>query len=410
MRGSRRQRAWKATAWVATGVAALLALACTVYPPAYVWRVLAYRAADSDDFVHFPMRRVAARADATPLVRNPQRGAVEAAWKVAGGELPMRHGLENLGTQAFLVLRNGEVIYEDYYDGLTRESTVASFSITKSVLSALIGIAVQEGAIASLNDPVTKYLPELRQRDARFERIRLRHLLRMASGLRFREFPFLSGDDLKTYYHPDLRTLALRGTAVETEPGRGYAYNAYNPLLLGMVLERVTQMPVSRYLETRLWQPAGMVGDAWWSLDSETGGLEKMESGLNARPEDFARFGQLMLARGMMDARQVVPADWVDASTSPDEVTLSPRYYAASNWITRSPRRYYAAMWWGESRVDGTRDFAARGDLGQILFVSPQNGVVIVRHGAHYGLEPGTWFERLRLMADALGEKPASRP
>jgi CubicO group peptidase (beta-lactamase class C family) len=407
----RRSRLLRRVA-VALGIGGLLvAVACWYYPADYVWRVLVWQDADADDHTRFPMRRIAPRPGAEPLIRNPQRGAVEAAWKVAGGELPMRHQLEELGTQAFLVVRRGEVIYEDYYDGITRDSWVTSFSIAKSFLSVLVGIAVSEGAIASIDDPVTKYLPELRARDPRFDQVRLRHLLRMASGIRYNEFPFLQGDDAKTYYHPDLRQLALRETRIETPPGRHFHYNNFHPLLLGMVLERATKMPVAKYLETRLWQPAGMVGEASWSLDSERAGFEKMESGLNARAEDFARFGLLMLREGRIDGKQVVPVAWVAQSTGPDSVAPPGVYYAGSRWTARSPRRYYAAMWWGETRGDGGHDFAARGNHGQFIFVSPRNDVVIVRHGTRYGLDAGLWFERARLMADALGENAGgSRP
>lgn len=398
---------------LAAGLAAgaLLAAACWFYPPEYVWRVLVWRDADADDWERFPMRTIAPAPGAVPLVRNPQRGAVEFAWKAAGGGMPMGPVLTDLGTQAFLVLRRGEVIYEGYFNGARRESWVTSFSVAKSVLSALMGVAVAEGHIRSLDEPVTQYLPELAQRDARFAQITLRHLLRMASGLRYEEFPFLHGDDAKTYYHPDLRRLALADTQVDGAPGQVFHYNNFHPLLLGMVLERATKMPVAQYLQTRLWQPAGMVGEASWSLDSE-GGFEKMESGLNARAEDFARFGLLMLQGGAIGGRQVVPKEWALASTRPDTVAPPSRYYAKSPWTRVGPSRYYGAMWWGQRRSDGAPDFAARGNHGQLIFVSPRNSVVIVRHGTEYGMDAGRWFDLALAMADMLGATagPSAKP
>lgn len=398
--------------WAAAGlalllaVAALLAVACLVYPPAYVWRVLAWRDADADDYLRFSMRRVAAAAGAQPLPRAPEPRAVRAAWRAAGGEADMEAQLTALDTQAFLVVRGGTVIYEGYFNGTRREDWVTSFSVAKSFLSALVGIAVQQGAISSLDDPVTRYLPELGQRDARFHAVTLRHLLDMASGIRYREFPFLWGDDAKTYYHPDLRGLALREARIEGPPGLRFHYNNFHPLLLGMVLERATRMPVAQYLQTRLWQPAGMVGEASWSLDRE-GGFEKMESGLNARAEDFARFGLLMLRGGELGGAQVVPRDWAEASTAPEPRGHIPGYYAASPWTHASAQRYYRAMWWGQRRGDGGRDFAARGNHGQLVFVSPRNDVVIVRHGSRYGLDASRWFEVARQMADLLGSGAA---
>lgn len=381
-------------------LATLLAIACIAYPPAYVYRVLVWQDADADDYLRFPMRRVEPAPGAVPLPRRPEPERVAAAWRQAGGELPMEEALARLGTQAFLVLRQGTVVHESYANGASREGWVTSFSVAKSMLSVLMGIAVQERKIASLDDPVTRYLPELHQRDARFDRITLRHLLDMSSGIHYAEFPFLHGDDARTYYHPDLRRLALTATRIEGEPARRFHYNNFHPLLLGMVLERATGMPVAKYLETRLWQPAGMVGAASWSLDSEAGGFEKMESGFNARAEDFARFGWLMLQGGRMGERQVVPAAWAQESTRPHPV---PPGHDAGTWAGLDARRFYTAMWWGQARADGDRDFAARGNHGQLVFVSPRNGIVIVRHGWRYGIPPQEWFERARRMADALG-------
>lgn len=312
----------------------------------------------------------------------------------------MEQELASLGTQAFLVLRGGRVVYEGYFNGSSRESWVTSFSVAKSFLSALVGIAVAEGAIRSLDDPVTQYLPELRRRDARFERITLRHLLRMASGLHYEEFPFLTGEDAQTYYYPDLRRLALEATRVVSPPGKQFHYNNFHPLLLGLVLERTTHMPVARYLEQRIWRPAGMVGEASWSLDSEASGFEKLESGINARAEDFARFGLLMLGRGSIAGRRVLSPAWADESTSPG--SEPPAYYARLPWLQQQGR-FYASLWWGQRRADGGRDFAARGNHGQMVFVSPANDVVIVRNGWRYGLPAPEWFERARVMADQLG-------
>lgn len=391
-----RRGALRAAAAFLALAAALLAAACIAYPPAYVWRVLVWQDADADDWQRFAMRRITPAANAQPLPRALQPAAVAAAWRTAGGSAAMEQELEALGTQAFLVLRDGVVVHESYANGGSREGWVTSFSVAKSFLSTLMGIAVAEGRIPSLDEPVTRWLPELLQRDARFARVTLRHLLHMASGLRYEEFPFLHGDDAKTYYHPDLRALALHDSEVQAPPGSRFHYNNYHPLLLGLVLERATGMPVATYLEHKLWRPAGMVGEASWSLDRQDG-FEKMESGLNARAEDFARFGLLMLRGG----GGVVPAGWAAESTSPPVVPAG--YYAGSPWMAHEPRRFYAAMWWGEARPEGGRDFAARGNKGQLVFVSPRNGVVIVRHGWRYGIPAAEWFARARRMADALG-------
>ena len=381
----------------------LVGVACLVYPPLYVWRVLVWQDADADDYRRFPMRAVAPRTDALPLPRRLNVSAVQSAWQQAGGALPMEASLAELGTQAFLVVRDGQVIYEGYGNGASRETWVTSFSVAKSMLSTLFGIAVAQGAIRSIDDPVTRYVPELRERDARFDQVTLRHLLRMASGIRYAEFPFLHGDDAKTYYYPDLRKLALEETRIAGAPGRRFQYNNFHPLLLGLVLERATRTPVAQYLQQRLWRPAGMVGQASWSLDSEASGFEKLESGFNARAEDFARFGQLMLQRGTIDGKQVVPLSWVDQSTGPGAWPPPEDYYQGTPWLHRNKQRSYASLWWGQRRSDGGHDFAARGNHGQLIFVSPRNRIVIVRNGLQYGIDAGQWFERARVMAEVLG-------
>jgi len=399
---SARRGALTALVAVVLLAAALLAVACIVYPPQYVWRVLVWQDADADDWQRFAMRRIAPAPGAQPLPRRPEPAAVTAAWVAAGGQREMEAELAALGTQAFLVLRDGVVIHESYANGGSREGWVTSFSVAKSLLSALVGIAVAEGRIDSLETPVTRWVPEVLRRDPRFAQVTLRHLLDMASGIHYAEFPFLHGDDAKTYYHPDLRALALYRTRVEGAPGRRFHYNNYHPLLLGIVLERATGTTVADYLAQKIWQPAGMVGEASWSLDRE-GGFEKMESGVNARAEDFARFGQLMLRQGRSGDRVVVPQAWAEASTSPLQAPAD--YYAGSPWQRANRARFYTAMWWGQSRPDGGRDFAARGNHGQMVFVSPRNGVVVVRHGWRYGIPSQEWFERARVMAEALGPR-----
>ncbi len=196
------------------------------------------------------------------------------------------------------MLRRGQLIYEGYFNGQQRDDPATSFSVAKSVLGTLLDQAIEAGKVSSLDDPVTRYLPELQQRDPRFEAVTLRHLVDMKAGLHYQEFPFLNGDDAKTYYWPDLRELALQHTQVEQAPGQAWLYNNYHPLLIGLVLERRTGMPVAQWLQQQLWQPAGMPAGASWSLDRE-GGFEKLESGINARTRDFARFGQLFLDQGV---------------------------------------------------------------------------------------------------------------
>lgn len=381
---------------------AALAWALLYYPPRYVWRVLVWQDADVDDQYRFARRVVEAVPGAAEMPSAPDADAVRRAF-VAAQVGPQGQALEAWltaqGTQAFVVLRGGKVIYEGYFNGHRRDDMATSFSVAKSVLATLLDLGIETGRVNSLDDPITRCLPELQPRDERFDRVTLRHLVDMNAGLHYREFPFLHGDDAKTYYWPDLRTLALQGTAVEHVPGEAWLYNNYHPLLIGLVLERSTGMPVAQWLQQRLWQPAGMAADASWSLD-HAGGFEKLESGINARTLDFARFGQLFLDQGVaLDGRRVLGAAAVRAATSPD---------GANSLAHLRPGMYYKHFWWGQQRADGGYDFSARGNHGQFVFVSPANGVVIARNGQRYGVPPLQWMRLFERMADELGPKAPS--
>lgn len=376
----------------------MLVAGCSAYPPQYVWRVLSLRDSDVDDMHVFPRRDIAAAPGAAdiPLAPDPER--VRQAFAKALPGQSLEPWLEARGTLAFVVLQRGRVIYEGYFGGQQRDAPVTSFSVAKSVLGTLVDLAAEQGRIGSLDDAVTLYVPELAARDPRFERVTLRHLLDMDSGLRYREFPFVNGDDARTYYFPDLRRLAIEQTSVERPPASGWQYNNYHPLLLGLVLERTTGMPVSKWLEVALWQPAGMAGGASWSLDSEASGFEKLESGLNARALDFARFGQLFLDDGVaLDGRRVVAAVDVRAATAPD---------GARPLDAMRPGLYYKHFWWGQRLPAGGYAFSARGNHGQFVFVSPANGTVIARFGREYGVPPGEWARLAEAMADTLGGAP----
>ena len=143
--------------------------------------------------------------------------------------------LEASGTTAFLVVHDDEVVYERYFDGYDERSIQTSFSMAKSFASALVGIAIDEGHIKSVDEPITNYIPELLQRDKRFESITIRHLLTMSSGIKYEEGGDLpwseEADDTKTYYATDLRELALENCRIEGEPGEYFEYNNYNPCL-----------------------------------------------------------------------------------------------------------------------------------------------------------------------------------
>jgi CubicO group peptidase (beta-lactamase class C family) len=351
-------------------------------------RALIWRESDVGDQHRFPARRISAGARASPL-----RAAGQAELLVGGEGAGLDDFLRNTDTLAFLVVHEDRLVYERYFDGATRESLQTSFSAAKSFVSTLVGIAIDLGLIRSVEDPVTDYLPELATRDPGFRKITLRDLLTMSSGIRYREggFPTL-GDDTYTYYGVDLRDVALNRTQIDGQPGLAWQYNNYHPLLLGLVLERATETSVSDFMARRLWQPLGAEADATWNLDSEGSGFEKMESGLNARPVDYARFGLLFLHRGEWNGRRIVSADWVRAATGAD-TTSDPAYYHG-----------YRYFWWLD--VDEPGRFYAQGKYGQYIYVAPDANAVVVRLGRDWGVGNNTWLATCRDVADQLESGP----
>jgi CubicO group peptidase (beta-lactamase class C family) len=215
----------------------------------------------------------------------------------------------------------------------------------------------------------------------------------MSSGLDYQEFRplLLNSDDPLTTYHPDQRRIALTNTHIVQPPGEVFSYNKYHPQLLGLILERTTGLSVTTYLQTRLWDPLGMEYGGSWSLDSAASGFEKMETGVNARAIDFARFGVLFLNGGRWEGRQVLSPEWVAASTEPYFPADRPGYYPEF-FASRPGRAYYQLMWWGTARDSGGYDFAAAGDKGQYIYVVPHQQLVIVRHGTDFGLTTAEWM------------------
>jgi CubicO group peptidase (beta-lactamase class C family) len=386
------RRVTRIVAWVLVGAAAIIAIALIgallTYPPVYVYRVFAWRDSDAFDWQKFPEHRL--EAAPTPYTFNtaPNERVTGLFSRLAGVD-DWNAFLEENQTQALIVIQDGTVLFENYYNDTNRDSIVTSFSVAKSFTSALIGIAISEGYISSVDDPITDYLPELAERDPRFGEITIRHLLLMASGLEYKEFRFpgLNSDDPLTTYYPDQRWLALNNTRITDPPGAYFQYNKYHPQLLGMILERTTGVSVTEYLQAKIWDPLGMEFSGSWSIDSEQSDFEKMETGVNARAIDFAKFGQLFLDEGSWNGQQVVSKEWVAESTGP----LLPTDYAAyyPEWFSDLPGlAYYTYMWWGMAREQGGYDFAAEGDKGQFIYVSPGRELVIVRNGIDYGSLP----------------------
>ena len=367
--------------------AVLLIILILPFSSCRVGRFFFYNFADITDYKIFPNRLVHRDSLNTfRFVDAQNNSAIEKNILITDRDsqrIPLNSVLQSSPTVAFLIIRNDSVLYENYFWDYKASSEVASFSMSKSYISALIGIAISEGNIKDENEPVTKYLPELKGKYT-WDKVTIHHLLQMNSGVKFSESyksPFSGAAAI--YYGTNLRH-QLTKVKTYREPGQGFEYKSINSQLLGLILERATGKTVSQNLEEKIWRPLGMEYDATWSLDKKKNGLEKAFCCINATARDYARFGRLYLRGGDWNGKQIVPAEWVIRSTQINTETNSA-------W-------YYNLQWWLASKTDG--DFVSVGHLGQYIYVYPKKNLIIIRLGNGKGKQP--WVEIMREVAKGL--------
>ncbi len=343
----------------------LLIWAHTATDTSQLARTLVWGASSFGDQHRFPARVIGAGGDIRPLGTGRSCGLD--AIRTDGG-LSLDEALAANSTTAFLVLDGSDLVHESYHNGSGPDDLQTSFSVAKSIVSALVGIAIDEGLIDGLDQPITALVGDLAEADPRFGDITIRHLLTMSSGLSFDDGGGPWDDPANTYHGTDLRRAAVSTPRIAGPPGTTFHYNDWNVILLGLAIEEASGTTIADYATTRLWQPMGAEADGSWSLDSVGSGFEKSFVGVNARARDFARFGLLVRDGGAFDGRAVVPPHFIDEATGTD--------------ATIGPARDYRYLWW----IDESRQsFYANGDHGQFIYIDPQADVVIVRHGAGTG-------------------------
>ena len=270
-------------------------------------------------------------------------------------------------TIAFLIIKDDSIRYEQYWEGYDEDSYTNSFSMAKTIVSILTGIAIDEEKITSVDQPVGDFIAQYS--DGANSSLTIRHLLTMSSGMDFDESyvsPFAY--PAEAYYGSDLRGLTYRYNVVE-EPGKILKYLSGNTQLLSFVLEEATGMKISEYASEKLWKPIGAKNTALWSLDHE-GGDEKAYCCFNSNARDFARIGQLYLNGGDWEGKQIVSSDYVKRS-----LTLADLMEEDGEKNER-----YGYSWWLADYKEH-KIFYARGVLGQYIIVIPDKKTVIVRLG-----------------------------
>ena len=270
--------------------------------------------------------------------------------------------LEDRKTVAYLVIKNDSILYEKYYYGFGVDSRSNSFSMAKSVVTALMGIAIQEGAIKGLDQKVLDFIPNLQGPYA--HQVTVGDLASMASGQKWSEeyynpFSVTSA----SYFVKDLDALILEQPIYE-KPGEVFRYKSGTTQLLGMVIKKATGKTLSTYLSEKLWQPLGANQTALWQLDSEQNGMEKAFCCLAINARDFARFGKLYKNFGFWNGTQLLDSSFVALS-------IKPRF-------EESPE--YGYGFWLDD-FQGKKVFMMRGHLGQYILVVPDEDMIVVRLG-----------------------------
>lgn len=363
----------------------VIAVSCIIYSPEYMIRILVNGESKITDYMIFPERVIAKHGSPYFYEQAPDAGlhALEVAYESADGKEKSASLLQTVtgnDTTAFIVVHNDKIIFEHYGSGYQRDSINTSFSSVKSIDSLLIGLAIQDGFIKNVQQPITDFIPEFASTP--FEKITLQNLLMMRSNIEYQEGLAWLSDDAKTYYAPDLQTLALTKLRADKKYHGQFHYNNYHPLLLGIILSRSTGKAPADYFSEKVWQKIGAEFDASWSLDSETAGFEKMESGLNFRAIDYIKLGSMLLHNGSFNGQEIIGSEWIKEST----IAGSPLAKEDSDSSLLADRCVgYQYMWYSIGNAKGGYDFFAAGKYGQYLYVSPENETVIVRTGRDTG-------------------------
>ncbi|HET8854349.1 MAG TPA: serine hydrolase [Salinimicrobium sp.] len=267
-----------------------------------------------------------------------------------------------LGTVAFLIIKNDSILYENYAPGYGTDSKTNSFSMAKSIVTALLGRAIKEGYIKSLEQPVSAFYPQFD------DSLTVGDLASMASGLNWQEDysnPFSM--TARAYFDENIHPLILELEVVE-EPGEEFEYLSGNTQLLGMVISKATGRSLSEYLSENFWKPMGMRNNALWQLDSRESGLEKAYCCIASNARDFAKIGKLYNDFGQWEGKQLLDSAYVAKSIRP-RFAESP-YYGYGFWLTE---------------FRGKEIFYMRGILGQYVIVVPEDDLIIVRLGHERG-------------------------
>jgi CubicO group peptidase (beta-lactamase class C family) len=304
---------------------------------------------------------------------------------------------EDTFTNALLVLKDGQIVFEDYRNRMTPETRHVAFSMSKTITAMLAGLALERGEIDSLDDPATKYLPQLA--GTGYDGVTIRQILQMRSGVDYQErYDFGDNPSFAGRLHEQaivLNRMRFAEGALETTranaPGSTFNYSTLDTMVLGWLLEEATGETLEAQMEQRIWQPLGAEAGGFWLADGPPGAGRALNGmGFNATLRDFARLGQLMLDGGMRGETRVLPEGWVGQM--------------AAMMPTGGPLPGYGFQTWQVDEEPGA--FAAVGLAGQLIYVHPESRTVIVKLSHYPPAEPEHVLPETLAFFKAITETP----
>lgn len=321
-----------------------------------------------------PTKTIPASGTVNELGKQPH--ALPLTFTYKGEERDMENFLKDSSTTALVVIKDNNLTFENYYQGTGEFDHRISWSMAKSYLSALFGIAVEEGHIKDLNAPVTDYVPSLK--DSGYDGVSIKNVLQMSSGVYFNEDYGDFNSDINRFG----RVMALGGSfddfaaslTSEREQGTFMHYVSIDTHVIGMVLRAATGKTIEEYFQEKLWSKLNTERDAIYITD--TTGEPMVLGGLNIITRDYARMGMLYRDGGRLNGEQIVPAQWIEDSITPDAPHLFP-----GKRDTSKTNFGYGYQWWLPENPD--QEFLAIGIYGQYIYINRKHNVVIAKNSAH---------------------------
>ncbi len=325
----------------------------------------------------YPVRRLSAAPEPQPFPEGTPASLPD-SFEYAGAQRDSSAFLNETDTMAVLVLVDGEIRAESYYLNGGPDVPWTSWSVAKSFVSAMIGIAIEEKLISSAVDRADKYLPDLK--GSGYEGVSIRHILQMSSGADWNEDYSDPSSDVNRLGpvmggHGSLREF-VRGIRPATEPGTLCQYNSADTQVLGLLLSEVTGTTLSEYMQEKICNPLGFENPGFWILDAE--GTEMALGGLNLTAKDYAKIGELYRLGGKWQDQQIVPADWVNLSIRSDAEHLQQGNVIVGGHVFPLG---YGYQWWIPAGDEG--EFSAIGVYNQFVYVNPTKNSVIVKLSAN---------------------------